>query len=98
MKHSDSSIWKIHNKPLFYVFLTLYLVSMFLKMSNIVSPEIASTFTKMFIGFCIGGITIYTIREPEMVKSRFKQILPFMVVFILFGIVWYFIMKSKYGI
>jgi len=98
MSQTKSSVSKIHNKPMFYLFLVLYFVSMFLKMSNIVSPEVASTFSKMFIGFCIGGIAAYAIREPEMVKSRFKQIWPILAIFMMFGIAWYFYSKSIYGI
>lgn len=98
MSQTKSSFFKIQNKGFFYIFMVLYLVYISLKMFNITSLEVASVYSNMFYGFCIGALTVFGITQPKMVKRNLKQVMPFIAIVFLLAIAEYFITKSKYGV
>ncbi len=83
MKHSESSLWKIQNKPMFYLIVVLYFVPMLLNSFNLISTEIYKIYSFVFFGFCIGSVVTAAILQPKSLKVNYKHLLMFIMVIIL---------------
>lgn len=97
MKNSEKSMLKIQNKPLFYGFMLLFIISILFNSTDWVSRELASTYSNMLIGFSIGVLTAYGITKPEFTKNKLKKAWPVLAAILLVGVVYIFYMKNYYG-
>lgn len=83
MKNLETSLWKIQNKPMFYLIVVLYFVPMFLNSSNLISTEIYKIYSFVFFGFCIGSVVTAAILQPKSLKVNYKHLLMLIVVLML---------------
>lgn len=75
MQQTKSSLWKIQNKPMFFLIVGLYLVLFLLNSFQLLSKDTYEIYSFIYLGFCIGAVVTTLIMQPEFIKENFKRII-----------------------